>query len=323
MRKIIPIILLLNLILSCTPSKSEMVQPERVLAEPESIQLLIYANEGMMGNYKAIVEAFNESQSGIIANIKNVYGEDWTDYELTLRSYILSGKIPDIVDISVIYRDSMIEEGLLKDLTPFAEKAGLDFDLYFENQFEGLRKDDGLYGIPSGALLMAVYINKDLFRRAGVPIPSSDWKSTWTLEEFAEAARQIKALSTPDNELYGVTMSFTIGWILPFLMGNGSDFLSVQYSRCQREDAALRESLGFLQNLMFVEKTSPGIMELLTLQPYQYFLNGRIGMTVDGNWWMESFRDTISFDWGGCSDASGEGGRNRNVCGFLGHSRRE
>ncbi|MGC9311234.1 MAG: ABC transporter substrate-binding protein, partial [Sediminispirochaetaceae bacterium] len=271
---------------------------EEHIGEPVTVKLMVFANEGMLKNYEAIVSRFNESREDIQVEIQNVFGEDWTDYEQTMRSYLLSGKSPDIVDISVIYRDSMIEEGLLMDLMPFAEKADIDFDLYFENQFDGLIVHDALYGIPSGALLMGVFINKDLFGEAGVDIPSLDWENTWTWEEFAEASRKIRDLSTPGNEIYGMTTSFTIGWILPFLMSAGSDFLSVHSSTCTAAEQPALRTFGFLNELMFDDEVSPTIMELIRLQPYQYFIDGNLGMTVDGNWWMEAFRDSTGFEWG-------------------------
>jgi len=266
--------------------------------EPVVVELMVFANEGMLKNYETVIERFNQSHEDIQVEIKNVFGEDWTDYEQTMRSYLLSGKSPDIVDISVIYQNSMIEEGLLMDLMPFAEEAGLDFDVYFQNQFDGLIQEGALYGIPSGALLMGVFINKDLFRKAGVEIPSLSWNDTWTWEEFAEASRKIRALSTEEQQVYGMTTSFTIGWILPFFMSLGADFLSVQGAPCDAENAHIVNTLDYLQGLMFEDGVSPTIMELLTVQPYQYFINGELGMTVDGNWWMEAFRDSADFEWG-------------------------
>ncbi len=294
-------ILLLG-IMSCTQNEQGEDGPatadQAQTREPVVLEMMVFANEGMMKNYETVIGRFNKSHEHIKVEIKNVFGEDWTDYEQTMRSYLLSGKSPDIVDISVIYRNSMIEEGLLMDLMPFARESGFDFDLYFQNQFEGLLKEGALYGIPSGALLMGVFINKDLFQEAGVEIPSPNWNDTWTWEEFAEAARTIRALSTEDEQVYGMTTSFTIGWILPFLMSSGADFLSVQGAPCDAEDTRILNTLDFLQGLMFEEGVSPSVMELLTLQPYQYFINGELGMTVDGNWWMEAFRDSADFEWG-------------------------
>lgn len=291
-----PYFLILFIILFLSGCREEPVITE--VSKIENIELLVYANQGMMSNYETVINRFNDTHENIQVMIHNIYGEDWTDYERTFRSYLLSGKTPDIVDVSVIYRNSMIEEGLLMDLMPLAEKAGLNFDLYFENQFDGLRVDESLYGIPSGAMLMGVFINKDLFREAGLVIPSHDWQNTWTLEEFAYAANKIRNLSTPENQIYGMTMSYTIGWILPFLMGNGSKFLSENSDVCTADEPQVRETFEFVNNLMFKEQTSPSLMELISLQPYQYFMNGNLGMTVDGNWWMEAFRDSADFDWG-------------------------
>lgn len=267
-------------------------------ADPVTLQLMTYANEGMVKNYEITVEEFNRSHDDIEVTIHNVYGEDWTDFNRAFKSYIHSGRSPDIADISVIYRDSLIRQGMIKDLMPLARQEGLDFSLYFENQFDGLLIDDSLYGIPSGALLMAVYVNKDLFRQAGVSLPDTDWESSWDREAFAEAAEQIRALSTDERTVYGMTQSYTLGWIIPHLMTSGSDFLTESGVSCTDDATDLVETLSYLGNLMFVEETSPSMMDLVNLQAYQYFMNGNLGIFVDGNWWMEGFRDSAAFEWG-------------------------
>ncbi|MCK5152751.1 MAG: sugar ABC transporter substrate-binding protein [Spirochaetales bacterium] len=288
-------------ILGC--SKASNLQPKQTnsskseMIEPIKITIMVFANQGMMENYEAVLNRFNDTHDDIEVVIQNVYGEDWSYYDQVLRTGLLSGEIPDIIDISIMFRDKMINEGLLMDLMPFAKKSGLDFDLYFQNQFEGLIADGALYGIPSGAMLMGVFINKDLFKEAGVPIPSTNWEDTWKWKEFEDAAKKIKELSSKDNPVYGMSMSYTIGWILPFLMSNGSNFLSEQNDDCSAFQPPAIETFSFLHKLMFENKVSPDIMQLLTWQPYQFFIDGNLGMTVDGNWWMEGFYNSVNFDW--------------------------
>lgn len=284
-------------------SKTSNLQPKQTnsskseITEPKKITIMVFANQGMMENYEAVLNLFNDTHDDIEVVIQNVYGEDWSYYDQVLRTGLLSGEIPDIIDISVIFRDKMINEGLLMDLMPFAKKSGLDFNLYFQNQFEGLNVDGALYGIPSGAMLMGVFINKDLFKEAGVPIPSTNWEDTWKWEDFEYAAKKIKALSSKDNPIYGMSMSYTIGWILPFLMSNESSFLSEQNETCTAFLPPAIEAFSFINKLMFEHKVSPDIMQLLAKQQYQFFIDGNLGMTVDGNWWMEGFNNSVEFNW--------------------------
>lgn len=301
MKKTIPKLLFLIIIISLSGCKKNSDLQETIIGSdiktPTKIEIMVFANQGMMDNYETVLNRFNESHDDIEVVIQNVYGADWTYYDQILRSGLISGEIPDIIDISIIYRDSMIKEGFLMDLMPYATDSGLDFDLYFDNQFKGLKVDEALYGIPSGAMLMGVFINKDLFKQAGVDIPSTNWEDTWNWNEFEDAAKKIKNLSSSDNPVFGMTMSYTIGWILPFLMSNGSNFLSEKDESCTAILPSAVETFSYLQNLMFEDKVSPDSMQLLTWQPYQYFIDGNLGMTVDGNWWMEAFYDSIDFDW--------------------------
>lgn len=81
-------------------------------------------------------------------------------------------------------------------------------------------------------------------------------------------------------------------------MANESSFLSVQNKACSASDPENKEIFEYLNTLMFEDKVSPGLMELISRQSYQYFMDGNLGITIDGNWWMEGFRDSIEFDWG-------------------------
>jgi multiple sugar transport system substrate-binding protein len=301
MKKSIHCLIIIIIVISViTCGKSSDLREKSIeseISDPQIIEIMVFANQGMMENYETVLNKFNDSHNDIKVEIQNIYGEDWTYYDQILRSGLISGEIPDIIDISIMYRDSMINEGFLLDLMPFAKKSGLDFDLYFENQFEGLKVNEALYGIPSGAMLMGVFINEDLFNQAGADIPSTNWEETWNWKDFENAAKKIQKLSSKDNPVYGMSMSFTIGWILPFLMSNGSDFLSEQNEICTASTPPAVETLSFLHNLMFEENVSPNSMQLLTWQPYQYFIDGNLGMTVDGNWWMEAFYDSIDFKW--------------------------
>ncbi|MDC7224242.1 MAG: extracellular solute-binding protein, partial [Spirochaetales bacterium] len=49
---------------------------------------------------------------------------------------------------------------------------------------------------------------------------------------------------------------------------------------------------------MFDKGVSPDMMQLTAVQPYQHFFDGRVGVLIEGNWWMEAAQDKIDFDWG-------------------------
>jgi multiple sugar transport system substrate-binding protein len=267
-------------------------------SEPVTVEMLVYANEGMLSNYEEALKRFHQQQDGIRVDLKNQLADDWSDYDLAVRSKILGGMAPDIIDVSVVYRDALIQDGILLDLSPFIREHRMDLNLYFQDQFNGLRIDDRLYGIPSGALLMAVYINKELFREAGLTVPPLDWTETWSWDEFADYARKIRSLKTPDREVYGMTMSFDIGWIFPFLLANGSGFLSRDPDSLPVLDDASGQTFSFLRDLMFADGASPDMLKLISTSPFQYFMDGKVGFFVDGNWWMETLRNRADFEWG-------------------------
>lgn len=294
--KLIPI-LLIAILVSCSKDKApEKAQP--VPSEPVKVQMLVYANEGMIKNYRETLSRFEAVNPGIKVELLNLRGDDWSDFEHALRSRLLIGESPDIIDVSVVFRDALIDEGLLLDIMPYMEASGMDLNLYFENQMNGLKRGNALYGIPSGALLMAAYVNKDLFREAGVELPGISWDDTWDWEEYAAKTEAISTFESPKGKVYGTTHFFTIGWIIPFLLNNGSDFLTKQQDDCSADKEPARETFSFLKELMFDKGVSPNMIQLTAMQPYQHFFDGKVGVLIEGNWWMEAARDNIDFDWG-------------------------
>jgi ABC-type glycerol-3-phosphate transport system substrate-binding protein len=44
---------------------------------------------------------------------------------------------------------------------------------------------------------LALVVNKTLFAKAGLPLPSADWKASWTWEQFREAMKHLTSLNGP------------------------------------------------------------------------------------------------------------------------------
>ena len=80
--------------------------------------------------------------------------------------------------------------GQLTELSDFVARD-LNMDDYDPYIFEQGMTLGGLYGLPSGVYTLFVLYNKDLFDKAGIPYPSSDWNNTWSREEFHDIARKL------------------------------------------------------------------------------------------------------------------------------------
>ncbi len=120
----------------------------------------------------------------------------------------------------------LAKAGISIDMEPLA-KADPNFDLndVYENML-ALSKVEGkgIYMIPSSYDVVTMYYNKDLFEKAGVPLPTKD--STW--EEIIASCKTIfektGAYCIPSNTNGGNAKWWA--WYVPWIVGYGGNILS-------------------------------------------------------------------------------------------------
>jgi len=187
----------------------------------------------------------------------------------------------DDIDLYYSYSDSLavtrIERGVAEDLTPWLEKAGFDMT---ENYGEGYATHNGkVYGLPDSLSNIVIYLNKDMFDEAGIPIPEE-----WTIEEYREIAAKLTGTRNGQHVFGGMmdwmdTASFLLH--VPLL---GPDSFYKEDGTSNFDHPIFRTSLEFLQNLMVKDKSHVSLIEYQTSQLTLYgeFLNGRTAMMSAG-----------------------------------------
>ena len=135
---------------------------------------------------KAEYEAANPGSTVEIVPIVASENDYYTKIQLMMRS---PNTAPDIVYEDTFLINSDITAGYLKPLDDYI--AGWQDWNQFEETAKGAAKgqDGKTYGIPDGTDTRALWFNKEIFAKAGLP---ADWSpKTW--EDVLSAARTIKA----------------------------------------------------------------------------------------------------------------------------------
>ncbi len=112
-------------------------------------------------------------------------------YQQAVVAMRLTDEMPDIVENIDTLVNSMAENKVTTDLTPWFEKQ-TDFTqdsflLAFLDAYRPIDLPDELHGMPVSADAYVLYYNADLFEKYGVDLPTDDW--TW--DEFLAAAKTI------------------------------------------------------------------------------------------------------------------------------------
>lgn len=151
-------------------------------------------------------------------------------------------------------------------------------------------------GLPLGPQAVTVYINRTLFRERGVPIP----RESWTWEEMREAAKRLTFVKD-GKKIWGINgMDLQIdsepGLAIYYSLGGTGVIRKVGDRHVANLDATFREAAKRLLDLIYLDKVSPGPTET-TLQGYQLFQAGQMGIYILGSWMTEVWRSTPGLDW--------------------------
>jgi multiple sugar transport system substrate-binding protein len=224
---------------------------------------------------------FEKENPGVRVRIEGIPGE----YVQKMLLNFVAGTEPDVVTLDASSAAIFINNGFLRDLTPFIHKDP-EFKLtdYYPNVVDIARRGNALYAVPGDFTPMVVYYNKRLFDQAGVPYP----KPGWSFEDFLQTS---KRLTVPGKQ-YGFSFAnWMPGWIM-WLWNNGGDVLTPDGKRASGvlDSPQNVQTISFLRDLVKVHKVSPSLSEAASLG-VDLFANGQSAMTVSGHWSLSGYKN--------------------------------
>ena len=252
---------------------------------------------------QVMVDEFNSTigeELGIHVTYETVPGS-WQEYTQKVVAQIAAGNPPDVINMSPLQKPDYLANGFLTNLTPLIEADdSFDASNWFEPTFSAWEDDAGdVYGFGHGIFTEAVFYNKDMFEEAGIEVPSLEWGESWTWDELADIARQLTVGDDPATQQWGFYWQFEPGWLFPIFKAFGGDIATEDRSVVTLDSEGSVAALDFLNQLMWVDGTAPPPSVTSATSAGNLFMQGRLGMFLDGSWWMFGFKDGIEdFEWG-------------------------
>ncbi|MFI0910311.1 extracellular solute-binding protein [Streptomyces abikoensis] len=213
------------------------------------------------------------------------------DYYTKIQQMMRSAKTaPDVVREDTFLINSDITSGYLRPLDD--KLAGWkDWDRFVPAAKASARGVDGkTYGVPDGTDTRALWFNKEIFAKAGLP---ADWRPrTWN--DVLDAARAVKRAVpgvTPLNVYTGkgAGEAATMQGFEMLLYGTGPDPLYVPATRkWVAGSKGFRDSLDFVRTV-YAEKLGPDPSDALdpnisTHVATDWLPAGKLAIDLDGNW---------------------------------------
>lgn len=274
------------------PDSSEKKETRQKSIKP--VQLTFWRNKGNDSENKAyeeLVNSFEKANPDIKIAMKLI---PYSDYEIRLRTEIATGTPPDIMAIDSPTLALYANAGSLLSIDSFMKKEG-NIEDFPESTLKGLSFNDQIYLAPIAESSIALFYNKHVLKKAGVPFPSPDPKKPMSWDEVVEAAKKV---SDPDKGIVGIDPAQGFGdgeapayFKMPFLWQFGAEVLSPDAGTASgylnSKDAL--KALQFFQDLY--HKHGAATVEM----PPDAFETGKLGMAVLGSWRVKDFERNGDF----------------------------
>lgn len=284
----------------------------------DAVELRItWYNDGTEGDaLRAALDQFEAANPGIKVVIDDIGYKDPNVYHSTIQAQVESGSPPDLARVNDVARLA----GTYLDLTPLVKDAKYWTDNFSKEVLDSLRvdeKDTGIYGFPLNFTITAPFINRTLFKQAGIEVPS-DTKADVTWAEWADVSKQVAdATGTPfaiayeprGHRFWGFAISEGGKWF------NDEGSFTVDSPGFR---TAAQELIDWNKNGL----SDPTIWANLPDGPKlarDQFINGQVVFFYSGSFAVGGLASGIGtkFDWSAVPNPSGPGGSTGSPGGSL------
>ena len=217
------------------------------------------------------------------------------DYPTKMRANIASGNVPDVFYVQPQMGGEYTPAGKLLNLSPYMAKDNVPASNYYSSLMTPFTcKNGSVYGIPKDWNSLGVFYNKQMFQKAGVPFPSSNW--TWT-----DMQNDAKKLTKPGNaatSVYGITLAPDPSREFAFLFAAGGTVLNSDGTQATFNSQQGVNALNFFSSF---EKAGTSVIPTNVSAGWagEAFGKQRAAMALEGGWlipYMSSTYPNVQYD---------------------------
>lgn len=253
------------------------------------ITLTVTVSSAEVGSTEVFERYMEEHPNIIIEEVPTSNGDT------KLLSMIASGNPPDIIRFAGYDElPTFVQRGILMpldDLVAGSENYNEDdmFDVLDTCRFDGENRGEGsLYGIPKDWSPVGLWINKDAFADAGIPLPSETEPMTW--DEFADIAQKLVKKDGESIERHGFITALPLPTLLEmYLSSYGNSMWTKDFDSTTLESKDTMEAVQFFQEMQMTAAMSNTLYPNPDGIGTSALKEDKVGMVLGGYWFRGSY----------------------------------
>jgi len=232
------------------------------------VVVMVAGDPAELKAYRDVVAGFEETDPGF--DVRLIELADRDELIARLSTSIAGGDPPDVFLLNYRYHGQFVAKGQIEPVTVYlADSDVLSRDAFFPAALAPFETDGELLCLPQNVSSLVVYYNRELFRRARVPVPRAGWSHA----ELLDTARRLDGRAGA----HGIGTEATIERVAPFVWSAGGELVDdpENPARITLRSAATRRGL---RNFMALARYAPSEREAVSKDLETRFVDGRYAL---------------------------------------------
>ncbi|MGH3660741.1 MAG: ABC transporter substrate-binding protein [Micromonosporaceae bacterium] len=272
----------------------------------DTVRLLVFGDPDELAAYQKLAGAYQKATG---KTVRLIEASDREDLLARLSTSIAGGEPPDITLINYRFYGQFAAKNALAPVeSRLNSSRQLDAKDFYPQAMQAFRWDSKQMCMPQNVSSLAVYYNRDLFRRHQVPEP----KPGWTFNDLISTAKSLTRDSSgtvvkgteseaggPRVAVHGLGVEPTMIRLAPFVWSNGGEITDhpTRPTRFAFDTPKARQVLRDFMDLRLAYGVTPTDEEVESEDDESRFSNGRLAMVMSSRRSTTTFRSIEDFEW--------------------------
>jgi multiple sugar transport system substrate-binding protein len=271
------------------------------------IQLLVFGAPEELAAYRTLATAYEQAHSG--ADVQLVEASDRTDLITRLSTSVAGGQPPDVFLMNYRFYGQFAAKDAIEPVDErLRDSTIIDKEDFYPTAMEAFTWRGRQLCMPQNVSSLAVYYNRSLFTKYGVPEPKPGWVWNDLLGTATALTRDANGVVVSGIEsegtaarpaVYGLGIEPSIIRLAPFVWSNSGEIVDDPRKPTQftLDTPQAREALRNIVDLRQQYGVVPTDQEVEAEDDESRFVNGRLAMLLSSRRSTTTLRTITAFDW--------------------------